>query len=305
MKETKPKKTVKISVVIASGAGGNFLFRCLDSLYEQAVGQDAEVIVVDRCGGQTVARLEREYPFVTVVRVTLDHRPSVPELRMLGVKQARADIVAIIEEHCVAPPDWIQTIRNSFHQGDVAIGGPILDNDYSRLRDWVVYFSEYHNYLPPWSEGERYALNGANIAYDRQYLLKHQDVLGAGYWEVVLHPRLVKEGCFRAVSEMGVYHTGPFDFGYYLGQRYLLSRVWGGTQREKVGFGRRVLYLIAAPVFPVLLLARITNRVFKSRHRVGKFLTALPLLVPVSLAYVWGEWLGYLLGVGDALEQVE
>jgi hypothetical protein len=229
----------------------------------------------------------------------------VPELRKLGVQQAKGDIIAIIEEHCVAPPHWLQTIRSSFQDGDVAIGGPILDNGFDRVRDWVVYFSEYHNYLPPWSDGERYILNGANIAYRRDRLLEHEDVLGSGYWEVVLHPRLAKDGFFRSVSRMGVYHTGPFDYGYYLVQRYLLSRVWGGTQREKVSLAKRLMYLIPAPVFPFLLLARISHRAFTSGHRIGKFLVALPLLIPVAVAYVWGEWIGYLCGVGDALERVE
>jgi hypothetical protein len=170
----------------------------------------------------------------------------------------------------------------------------------------VVYFSEYHNYLPPWSDGERYMLNGANIAYRRQKLLEHQEVLGSGYWEVVLHPRLAQDGgFFRSAPRMGVYHTGPFDFGYYLGQRYLLSRVWGGTQRERVSPAKRLVYLTAAPVFPLLLLTRVTHRVFTSGHRVGKFFVALPLLVPVTFAYVWGEWLGYFCGAGDALERVE
>lgn len=295
-----------ISVVIASGAGGVFLFRCLDSLRDQAAAQDAEVIVVDRCGGETAARLRRAYSFVDIVRAELDHRPSVPELRMLGVVRARGDIVAIIEEHCVAPPDWLAAIRSSFQKGDVAIGGPILDSGFRRVRDWVVYFSEYHNYLPPWPDGERYALNGANIAYRRRTLLEHRGRLASGYWEVVLHPHLAKDGgCFRAVSRMGVHHTGPFDSTYYLGQRYLLSRVWGGTQRQKVGLARRLLYLGAAPVFPFLLLARITHRVIKSGRNIGRLALALPLLVPVAIAYVWGEWLGYLLGPGDALERVE
>lgn len=295
-----------VSVVIASGAGGEFLFRCLDSLREQALQQKVEIIVVDRCGYPTLGRLRDKYSFVTVLQAASDPRPSVPELRMQGVKQARGDIVAIIEEHCVAPPHWLQIIRSSFQDGDVAIGGPILDNSFDRVRDWVVYFSEYHNYLPPWPDGERYMLNGANIAYRRERLLEHKDVLGSGYWEVVLHPRLAKEGgVFRSVPRMGVYHTGPFDYGYYLGQRYLLSRVWGGTQREKVSFAKRLAYLIPAPLFPFFLLARIAHRVFTSGHRVGKFLVALPLLTPVTIAYVWGEWLGYLCGVGDALERVE
>jgi hypothetical protein len=230
----------------------------------------------------------------------------VPELRMLGVRHATGDIVAIIEEHCVAPPDWLETIQRSFRDGDVAIGGPILDNGFNRARDWVVYFSEYHNYLPPWVDGHRYSLNGANVAYRRDKILEHEDVLASGYWEVVLHPRLAKNGgVFRSVPKMGVHHTGPFDYGYYLVQRYLLSRVWGGTQRETVSVAKRFVYLLAAPAFPILLLTRIARRVFQSGQRIREFLFATPLLVPVVMAYVWGEWLGYLCGVGDALERVE
>jgi hypothetical protein len=294
-----------VSVVIASGAGGEFLFRCLDSLCAQAAVQAAQVIVVDRCGGATRARLARDYPDVTLVPADLAHRPGVPELRALGVRQALGDIVAIIEEHCVAPADWLETIRSSFREGDAAIGGPILDHDYTRVRDWVVYFSEYHNYLPPWPDSERYLLNGANIAYDRKKLLYHRHVLDRGYWEVVLHPLLAKEGAFRSVPRMGVHHTGPFNYGYYLTQRYLLSRVWGGTQRRRVGLARRMAYLVAAPAFPLLLVGRIAHRVCASGCRIGKFFLALPLLLPVAAAYVWGEWLGYLLGVGNALELVE
>jgi hypothetical protein len=294
-----------VSVVIASGAGGEFLFRCLDSLKEQMAVDGTKVIVVDRCGGETAIRLERDYPSVTLVRAELGHRPSVPELRTLGTELAKGDIVAIIEEHCVAPPHWIQTIRSSFQEGDAAIGGPILDSDFPRIRDWVVYFSEYHNYLPPWPDGERRNLNGANIAYDRQKLVKYQHILNSGYWEVVLHPLLAGEGLFRSVPGMGVHHTGPFDYGYYLEQRYLLSRVWGGTQRAKVGFLKRLVYLIGAPIFPLLLLARITHRVLISNELSGKLIVSFPLLVPVAIAYVWGEWLGYAIGVGDALERVE
>ena len=216
-----------VSVVIASGAGGEFLFRCLDSLREQAAAEEAQIIVVDRCDGATAERVRRDYPLVELVRTGKDHRPGIPELRMLGALRAQGDIVAVLEEHCVAPPGWLGTIRNSFPEGVVAVGGPILDGNFHRVRDWIVYFSEYHNYLPPWRDAARYDLNGANIAYRRSALLAHQDVLSSGYWEVVLHPLLAADGAFRAVAALGVRHTGPFDFGYYLGQRYLLSRVSG------------------------------------------------------------------------------
>ena len=69
--------------------------------------------------------------------------------------------------------------------------------------------------------------------------------------------------------------------------------------------GRRLLYLVVAPVLPVLLLARIAQRVWHSKRYLWKFLLSLPLLIPVAVTYVWGEWLGYLLGAGDTLERVE
>jgi glycosyltransferase involved in cell wall biosynthesis len=296
---------MKISVIVASGAGGQFLFRCLESLKDQVAAPDVEVIVVDRVGQDTAAKVEREFPFVQVICTDPSKRMSIPDLRTIGVRAARGEIVAIIEEHCTAFPNWIDTIRTEFTAEDAAIGGPILDDNYPGKSDWVVYFSEYHNYLPPWSDGERYLLNGANIAYKRELVLKNGDVLGTGYWEVVLHPLLAREGRFRSAPNMKVHHTGPFDYGYYLRQRYLLSRVWGGSQREKTTLTKRLAYLAAAPIFPVLLLARMGQRVLKSGHRLDKFLSISPLLIPVTVAYVAGEWLGYLSGVGTALEQVE
>jgi len=294
-----------VSVVIASGAGGEFLFRALEGLRREAAVESAQVIVVDRVGGETASRLQRDFSWVELVRPEAIHRPSVPELRALGVERATADVVAVIEEHCVPADGWLAAIKRAFRDKDAAIGGPILDDGYERLRDWVVYFSEYHNYLSPWPEGERFALNGANIAYDRRKLLAHRDVLGDGYWEVVLHPRLVKDGSFRSVPTMGAVHTGPFDYLYYLRQRYLLSRVWGGTRRNEVSGVMRLAYLVLAPLFPALLLARIGSRVFARGRLRGRFLYCVPLLLPVVIAYVWGEWLGYLLGPGDALERVE
>jgi hypothetical protein len=233
----------------------------------------------------------------------------VPELRAIGLEAARGEIVAVLEEHTRPDPGWVRAILDHFGSGDAAIGGPILDDRYDRRRDWVVYFSEYHNYLPPWAEGDREHLNGANIAYSREKVLRHRSVLGTGWWEAGLHPLLAREGRFRAIPAMGAHHMGPFDYGYYLEQRYLLSRVWGGTQRTKAGLGKRLVYLVAAPVFPFLLLVRIAARVLAPPTRtgklVGRFVVALPLLVPVAIAYVWGEWLGYLVGPGDALERVE
>lgn len=294
-----------LSIVIASGAGGEFLFRCLASLERQAADSGAEILVVDRVGPVTRDRVAREYPGVRLLTPETGHRLTVPEMRRHGAEAARAPIVAVLEEHCVAPPEWVQAILGSFRSGDAAIGGPILDADFPRVRDWVVYFSEYHGFVPPWLDGDRLGLNGANIAYSRALLLAEREALDLGYWEVVLHPRLVRHGRFRAVSAMGVYHTGPFDYGYYLRQRYLLSRVWGGSQRTRTSAIARLAHVALFPVVPVLMLARIASVASRRRRLASRFLLALPLLIPAMVALAWGECLGYLVGPGRALEEVE
>ncbi len=295
----------RVSVVVASGAGGEFLFRCLASLRSQVERAGAELIVVDRMGSAVRERLARECPYARVIATASDHRATVPEMRRLGVESAIGAIVAVLEEHCTAPDGWLAAVAAGFKADDAALGGPILDSDFARLRDWCVYFSEYHNYMPPWGDVERYALNGANIAYDRAKLMKHRAVLDKGYWEVVLHPLLAREGKFRALDALGAHHTGPFDYGYYLHQRYLLSRVWGGSQKELVPFSKRLLHLVLGPIFPLLLFARVTARVLEKKRHVGKYIVTLPLLVPAWFCYSFGEWLGYLVGYGRALEEVE
>jgi hypothetical protein len=300
--------TPTVSVVVASAADGQFLLRCLDSLTGQAKDQGAEVIVTDRCGAIRCEQIRARYPDIQVVPHPGDDRPSVPMLRAEGVDVAKAPIVAVIEEHCVAPANWIETIRAEFHDDDDAIGGPILDDDFRRIRDWVVYFSEYHNDLPPWPEGRRIWLNDANAAYRRTRLEEHRETLGDSYWAITLHPQLAGSGAsMRAAPSMGVAHTGPFDYGYYLRQRYLLSRVWGGTQRHRVSLAVRLAHILALPIFPLFLLTRIARRVYASndaRLR-NRFWRAVPLLLPVVITFSWGEWLGYLVGPGRASEEVE
>ncbi len=150
-------------------------------------------MIVLACGGDDYARrIARLFPWARVSQRA--RRETVPELRRIGVREARAEIVAILEEHCVVGAGWLEQAMCLRHGGHVAAGGPVYDNSYARLRDWVVYFCEYNGSLPPWPEAETWELNGANIAYKHYVLLRHEALLGQGYWEATLHPALLADG---------------------------------------------------------------------------------------------------------------
>jgi glycosyltransferase involved in cell wall biosynthesis len=295
----------QISVVVASKVGPPFIDQCLESIKNEAIGLGAEVLVVTPRPKAYADRIQALFPWVRVVRA--QEITGVPALRRRGAEEASGEYVAIIEEHCSAAPDWLQQALTAFGKGAyAAVGGAITDYGYDRLRDWVVYFIEYGGSLPPVPAGETDSLNDANIAYPRRLLLEHLRLLDDGYWPMTLHPTLAARGeKFLSVPEMVVYHRGPFDFAYYLRQRFLFSRAFAGIRARTQSPARRLAYLVGAPAIPLMLLARMGRTVLRKRCRVPEFIKTLPLTVPALFVLVAGEWIGCLLGPGDALSEVE
>lgn len=295
----------KISVIIATKVGPPFIDQCITSVENEAKKLAAEVIVVATGTDEYAAGLREQYPWARVL-----HAPEinqVPALRRYGVERASGDLIAIIEEHCSAKEDWLHQAIDAHSKGDYgAVGGPIVDFNYSRLRDWTVYFIEYHAALPPFPDGETHHLNDANIAYPRQLLLDHVALLDEGYWPMALHATLLqKQIRMLSAPHMIVYHRGPFDLGYYLGQRFLFSRAFTGVRAQKKSVLWRLAYLLGGPLIPFMMFARIARIVFTKKCRIKNFLLASPLIGFALFVLVAGEWVGCLLGPGDALSKVE
>jgi hypothetical protein len=293
-----------ISVVIASKVGAPFLDQCLASLEVQAAEVGAEILVVTPDHASYADRIRTQFEWVSVLSVD---EPRVPALRRHGVEAASGDIVAIIEEHCAARDDWLATAIEVLSDERVsAVGGPVLPSEFSTLPDWTVYFCEYNAALPPAPEGDVDNFGEANSAYRRTVLMDHLEVLDTGYWPMSLHPTLASTGhVLHSTGRLAVDHRGPFPFRYYLGQRYLFSRAYTGVRAQQKPLVWRLTYLLLAPLLPIAFLARMTLRVFSKRCRPGRFLVSLPLTVVALVVLVAGEWVGCLLGPGDALERVE
>lgn len=293
----------ELSIIIASCVGQPFINRCLESL-EQQIQENIECIVADRAGESVADEITQSFPWVKIFR-----RPageSVPDLRHYGIERAQADYVAIIEEHCVAREDWIETILKIIEEPVAAVGGVVEDANYDRLMDWAVYFTEYNSYMPPATRGSATDVCAANCVYRRDLLLEHLPPSGSGYWEAGLNHKLKEAGeKFINEPELVVYHTGPFGLFYYLHQRFLFSRAFAGTRREHMSGAFRAVYLLLMPLLIPLLWARTASRVFAKRQHIGKFLQVTPHMIPITATYVAGEAVGFLTGRGDSLSKIE
>ncbi|MHC4166995.1 MAG: hypothetical protein ACYSWQ_08560, partial [Planctomycetota bacterium] len=109
----------------------------------------------------------------------------------------------------------------------------------------------------------------ANCVYRRDLLLEFLPEKGSGYWEAVVNNRLMEAGHeLKSEPDLVVRHTGPFTFFYYLGQRFLFSRAFGGIRRSAVPLWYRLAYVFLAPLLVPLLWFRTTKRVIAKGHRV-------------------------------------
>ena len=167
-----------VSVVIASIVGAPFIDDCLASIFAQKNAPPFEVLVVDCRGPENVGRLRKRFPEARFIEVP--RRESVPQLRGIGAQQAQGEIVAIIEEHCVAAPNWLETLTSAFSRDYAAVGGPVDFRSDGRLRDWITYFIEYNSYLPPWTDGDSYNVGSANAAYRTQHSERERRVAERG-----------------------------------------------------------------------------------------------------------------------------
>ena len=260
--------TPELSVVIASVNGYPYLAECLLSLERQTARDRLEVIVVDRLADGTAERAEADFPLVRVLRAS--RARSVPQLRSEGLRAARGAVVAITEDHVVAPVGWAAAILDA------------------------------HARYPCTA-----AIPGMNTSYKRRAIEACGDLFYAGVWETFLHARLLELGEeLRADPAILLHHNKSFGWGEFLAQRYYLARSFAGMRVAGAGPARKAAFALASPALLPLLSWRIARRSLRKGYG-AQLRRAAPVLLLFLLAWSAGEGMGYALGEGDASARVE
>jgi glycosyltransferase involved in cell wall biosynthesis len=155
------------SVVIPTYNGAGTIGPCLASVLEQDFSKPFEVIVVDSSADETPALVRRRYPEVTLIH--LDKQTPEGEARNIGVKSARGEFIAMTDQDCVVPKDWLARIEAHLRRHDrAAVGGSINP---SRGDDWFArgsFLAEFSGFLRGDWPGVRRSVPTGNIAYRAQ-----------------------------------------------------------------------------------------------------------------------------------------
>jgi len=287
----------QLSVVIASINGRAYLETCLKALSQQKGDISAEVIVADCIGSSVTDFIRTEYPEVRLI--AFDQRKTVAQLRAAGLAEAKADVVAITEDHCIPDANWYEAILKAHANfTEAAIGGAVDNGATDNGIDRAVYLCEYSVYTSPIIAGATHDLPGPNVSYKRAALDAARDTWEQQYREGFLHQTLESKGyALRSEPSLHVIHKKRFTLGSFLSERYHYGRWFAGTRGAMVGPAKRLIYLCTTPLLPPLILYRLYQR---NRARQSEYLNALPYLVVFMLAWAAGEFVGNLAGSGDS-----
>jgi GT2 family glycosyltransferase len=298
-----PKTGPTFSVVVASNRDLELLDACLKSLVGQCAKVGAELIVARAGLHREGAALTKRFPAVRFIGAPDD--ASIPLLRGMGMGEATGDIVALTEDHCIADPEWLETLAAHAPDDVDVIGGGMDNAQRDRAVDWGAYFAEYGFFAPTRKSDEHQAplLTGANVAYRRRVVDEVIALAQRDEWENVAHARLLARGSIlQFVSSATISQNKHYDFVPFVVDRYQHGRDYARKRLAEEGSGgKRWLLLAGSPALPFLLTWRVASAA--GRTRAGAFLRALPATFAFLTAWAVGEAAGYLKGPSAETEQ--
>lgn len=233
---------------------------------------------------------------------------SVAAGNAAGVRAANAPIVAFAEDHSYPAPDWAAALIAA-HRKPWAAVGPIIVN---ANPETAVSRADYLLGFGPWIEGVPGGvvdyLPGHNSSYKRDVLLPFGPELeGMLRAECLLHWELQKRGHQLYLEPAA--KTFHFNFARLSSASVAMffhGRTFGGERARTGGWGpgRRLAYVAAGPLIPVVRLRRAMRDLGRSGRRDEMLNAALPATILNLAVSALGEMMGYAFGPGKAPERV-
>ncbi len=291
----------ELSVVIAIVSDAQHLRGCLSALAEQQDPPEMEILVPHDGRDPNVEALSAEFPGVRFLQFDDlrfsdgTGREHHDELRARGLAAARANIVALLEDHGRAAPDWGRRVVDTHQAPHAAIGGAI-ENEVDRTLNWAVYFCDFGRYQNPVQAGPSFYISDANISYKRAALERVKHIWQDSFHETSVNAAILSGGGILWLSpEIVVYqHREKMTLASALRERFVWGRSFAGTRAGELSAGKRILFLVLSPALTVLLLLRKVRDIVQKKRLTGKFIQALPLTALLTGFWSLGEFTGYL-----------
>jgi len=300
-----PDSGLSCSVVVASFRPGPLIARCLTALLAQQGIAGLEVIVVDSSADGTAERLRRDFPGIEVLALERQTHQSVA--RNLGVARARAPFIAITDQDCVVPPDWLARLLARHREGEyAAVGGAIGNGTPRSAVGTASYLIEFNEFLPAGEPRLVTMTPHCNVCFRRQvfttvgpfvavppgaedqvfnFLLCQQGQ------RIFFDPTIVVAHLNRTAFSAFLRHQRLLGFGSAVARRTVALKGQAFIRHPGLAYG-----------LPLVRMARTTGRLLRdNRPALLRYLQLFPVLLPGYVAWT----AGFLAGLRHVLPVAE
>lgn len=225
--------------------------------------------------------------------------------RVAGLTGARAPVVFMGETHTYPHPGWAAALLDAHLEGWPVVVPGFGNANPRGVLSWSGFLADYG----PWAEGlpagEVDMFPIYNVACRRDVLLQFgerlEHVLSHGD-EMVLG---LRERGHRVYFQPAarIDHVNVSRLKPWLHERWLAGLLVAGSRRARWSWGRRVLYVCAAPLIPFVLLARTVPAARAAARRVPVPAGTVPMMALGAMIRGAGEMVGYARGAGNAAER--
>jgi len=295
----------RLSAILVAPEGFGPVATTVRHLAEQSIARELELVLVTTADAGTPGDELDLARFGSVRHVRVPAIPTNAAGYAEGVRAATAEIVVFCEDHSFPDRSWAEALLAAYAPGVAAVGPVVAPANRKGIVACADFLLGYGPWLDPTPSGEVDYLPGHNSSYRRSVLLEYEPDLDT--WleaESVLHWDLRPRG--HRLRLEGRARTNHFNFSRaasWLAATYLQSRTFGARRMSGASPARRLLWLLATPLIPLVRLRRALGQVrqLPSAPPLWRLLPALVLALLVSVA---GEAAGYARGAGAAPQRV-
>jgi hypothetical protein len=297
--------TPQLSVVLTTPDHFETIWKTIRYLQQQTICDQIELVIVAPSRAQLNLQTTELACFLRYQVVEMGDVTAIGWANAAGIRRATAPIVVLAEDHCFPDPTWADALVRAHQHAWVAVGPVLRNANPENLVSWADMLIAYSTWLDPAKAGIVSHLPGHNSSYKREILLQYGDQLETMMEaESLLHWDLRSRGYQLYLEPTAkVAHTNFAQLSAWINVQFHAGRVFGADRARNWSFFKRLLYVSASPLIPLVRLQRILGELHQ-RRQYRLMAQVLPMLLLGLGIDGFGQMMGYARGMGDSMYKI-
>jgi len=299
---------VEVSVIVCTYNRADLLKGCLESLVQQTLPKEQfEILVIDNASTDSTRELVESFLNIENIRYIFEDAPGLSHARNRGMREARGEYLAYIDDDARAAADWLEVAERLIRSVQPRIdclGGPYHPFYTSPKPDWFKDEYEVRGFgNQPRQLGRKEYISGANMIWAKDSLemiggfnvrlgvIGNQLVLGEETFAFEQVWQQKETPVFYYSPAVMIYHWVP-DFkmtvSYLLRRKFAAGQYQGGQGKQNNAISN--LRVIGQQLFK---LFKAVLRFFLSVRQYSHWQNWVSE-AGGRIAFYWGDILGRL-----------